>query len=408
MSTFGGFVDQTSNYSFGTALTFLPHVLGSAQPVTGPLTSWSSIARHAKLMVLFGGCNPKNMQVTKGGLRRPLQRRSAGRARARHGVEVVNDQPEPRGRAASWHAPEWINDPPGHRYRDAARAGPYAGHRTACTIQAFLARYCIGFERVRAYVMGETDGQPKDADWAAAITGVPADTIRALARRMAANRTMIYRVVVAAARRSRRAAVLGGHSAGIMPRPDRAAGRRLSASATAPPTGIAEPPLAFLAPTMEILANPLGRAIPAARISECLLASGQELRFQRTQEHLPRHQAGLLGGRQPVPPSSGHQQAARRISAAGNHHRARAVVDGDRAPCRHRAAGDHVARAQRFRRRAARPFRHRHAAGDRAGRRGAQRLRDFQRAGAPARLRERIHARPRRDGLAAPHLRSLA
>src|SRR5262249_43500685 len=54
MATFGGFIDQTSNYSFGTALTFLPHVVGSAQPVTGPLTSWSSIARHAKLMVLFG------------------------------------------------------------------------------------------------------------------------------------------------------------------------------------------------------------------------------------------------------------------------------------------------------------------------------------------------------------------
>src|SRR5262245_24210738 len=67
MSTFGGFIDQTSNYSFGTALTFLPHVVGSAQSVTGPLTSWSSIARHAKLMALFGGCNPKNMQVTKGG-----------------------------------------------------------------------------------------------------------------------------------------------------------------------------------------------------------------------------------------------------------------------------------------------------------------------------------------------------
>src|SRR5690242_7292777 len=40
LSAFGGFVDQTSNYSFGAALTFLPHVLGSAQAVTGPLTSW--------------------------------------------------------------------------------------------------------------------------------------------------------------------------------------------------------------------------------------------------------------------------------------------------------------------------------------------------------------------------------
>jgi biotin/methionine sulfoxide reductase len=67
----GGFVDQTSNYSFGTALTFLPHILGSAQAVTGPLTSWTSIARHTGLLVLFGGANPKNTQVAKGGWRGP-------------------------------------------------------------------------------------------------------------------------------------------------------------------------------------------------------------------------------------------------------------------------------------------------------------------------------------------------
>ena len=35
LAAFGGFVDQASNYSFGTALTFLPHVLGSAQAVIG-------------------------------------------------------------------------------------------------------------------------------------------------------------------------------------------------------------------------------------------------------------------------------------------------------------------------------------------------------------------------------------
>src|SRR5262249_22305073 len=30
LSAFGGFIDQDSNYSFGAALKFLPHVLGSA------------------------------------------------------------------------------------------------------------------------------------------------------------------------------------------------------------------------------------------------------------------------------------------------------------------------------------------------------------------------------------------
>src|SRR5439155_16903032 len=58
LAAFGGFVDQTSNYSFGAALTFLPHVLGSAQAVSGPLTSWSSVARQGRLVVLVGGAKP--------------------------------------------------------------------------------------------------------------------------------------------------------------------------------------------------------------------------------------------------------------------------------------------------------------------------------------------------------------
>ena len=45
----GGFVDSVMNYSFGCALAFLPHILGRPQAVIGPLTSWSSIARHGKL-----------------------------------------------------------------------------------------------------------------------------------------------------------------------------------------------------------------------------------------------------------------------------------------------------------------------------------------------------------------------
>jgi biotin/methionine sulfoxide reductase len=39
--------------------------------------------------------------------------------------------------------------------------------------------------------------------------------------------------------------------------------------------GIAEPPLAFGPPSMEVLANPLGQAIPGARIADCLLHPGE-------------------------------------------------------------------------------------------------------------------------------------
>src|SRR3546814_15418208 len=57
--------------------------------------------------------------------------------------------------------------------------------------RAFLDRYTVGFDRFRAYVTGESDGEAKSPEWAAAITAVPADPIRDLARRMAASRTMI-------------------------------------------------------------------------------------------------------------------------------------------------------------------------------------------------------------------------
>ncbi len=48
-----------------------------------------------------------------------------------------------------------------------------------------------GFDKFQAYLLGETDGTPKTAEWAADVCGVDADVLRQLARDMAKNRTMI-------------------------------------------------------------------------------------------------------------------------------------------------------------------------------------------------------------------------
>ena len=275
LSAFGGFVDQTSNYSFGAALTFLPHVLGNAQAVTGPLTSWSSIAHHAHLMVLFGGANPKNMQVVKGGCGAHSSRGWLAEL-ARAGVEVVNISPI-RDDGPELVTPEWIPIRPN---TDTAMLLALAHTLLVEGLHdgEFLARHCCGFDRIRPYLMGETDGQPKDAAWASTITGISGDTIRQLARRMAGSRTM-----VTASWSLQRAdhgeqaywaLILLAACLGQIGLPGGGFGFGYGSSG-----GIAEPPLAFRAPVMEILNNPLASAIPAARIADCLLHPGRTYDF---------------------------------------------------------------------------------------------------------------------------------
>jgi biotin/methionine sulfoxide reductase len=283
LAAFGGFVDQASNYSFGAALTFLPHILGSAQAVSGPLTSWSSIARHGRLVVLFGGANPKNTQVMKGG----CGVHTVGgwmQELGRVGVEVVNVSPiredGPEAAAATWI--------PIRPNTDTAMllAMVHTLIVEGLHDQAFLASHCTGFERVQRYVMGESDGQPKNAEWAAAICGVPADTIRSLARRMAATRSM-----VSASWSLQRAdhgeqpywaVVLLASALGQIGLPGGGFGFGYGSA-----VGIAEPSPAFGPPTMEVLGNPLKQSIPGSRIADCLLQPGEEYDYNGKKSTYP-------------------------------------------------------------------------------------------------------------------------
>ena len=327
------------NYSFGAALAFLPHILGSPQAVVGPLTSWSSIARHSRLMVLFGGANPKNTLVSKGG----CASHSTGpwiAELARAGVEVINISPI-REDGPEAVRPEWIPIRPN---TDTAvlLALTHTLVSEGLHDRAFLDKHCAGFDRLLPYLMGETDGQPKDADWAAPISGIPADTIRALARRMAATRTMI--TASWSLQRAHHgeqpywAVVLLASALGQIGLPGGGFGFGYGSGA-----GIADAPLAF-ARARDGRRQESGQCDDTRRAHFRLpAASRRAVRLQRQAQHLPRYPAGVLGGRKSVPSSSGHQQAAARLCAARHHRRARSVVDRDRAPCRHRAAGDHVA-----------------------------------------------------------------
>ena len=63
-------------------------------------------------------------------------------------------------------------------------------HERGAVDHAFLERYCTGGERFLAYVDGRADGQPKSPAWAAPLTGIPAETIVALAESLIGKRTL--------------------------------------------------------------------------------------------------------------------------------------------------------------------------------------------------------------------------
>jgi len=57
--------------------------------------------------------------------------------------------------------------------------------------QAYLDTHSVGFDKFKAYVMGDEDGVPKTPEWAAPLCKVPEWTIKALAREFAKKRTSI-------------------------------------------------------------------------------------------------------------------------------------------------------------------------------------------------------------------------
>lgn len=184
---FGGFVDQVTNYSFGAASVIVPHVVGTVMPINYP-TAWPVIARHTELMVMFGGAAAKNGQVNKSGVG---SHDIPGWLKKAHdnGTRFVSISPR-RDDAPAHIDADWLAIRPNtdmalmlglaHTLADEGLAD-----------EDFLASHATGYDRFRPYLMGETDGTPKDADWAAAVTDIDAETIRALARRMASLRTLI-------------------------------------------------------------------------------------------------------------------------------------------------------------------------------------------------------------------------
>ncbi len=179
----GGHVGQRDTYSHAAAEVLLPHVTGMTNQVfLDQMTGWTSIAEHCEVLLAFGGISTRTAQITAAGTTAHEVGAWLGRLKAR----VINISPQ----ASDYPEAEWWPIRPG---TDVALMLGLAHvllteglHDTA-----FLDRCTSGWETFRAYLTGVSDGVAKTADWAAHLTDLPAETIRTLAREIAARRTMI-------------------------------------------------------------------------------------------------------------------------------------------------------------------------------------------------------------------------
>jgi len=304
----GGFTAQQTNYSFGAAMAFLPHIVGKSESMGRPVTPVEQIVENAEIVVAFGGMPKKNWEIQSGGsgihaLRGHLE------AFARQGTKVVTVSPF-RGDEPEIPKSEYIAIKPN---TDTALILALVHVLLANDLQdkKFIATYTSGFEAFADYVLGKSDGVAKTPGWASAIAGVPARTIETLARTLAGKRSMLtatwslqravngeqpFWALIALAAALGRIGLPGqgyGFGYGSM-------NGMGDAGYRTPISGIPELP------------NPATSHIPCARVTDLLLMPGQSYRYNFETRVYPEIQLVYWAGGNPFH----HHQDLRRLSAA--------------------------------------------------------------------------------------------
>jgi biotin/methionine sulfoxide reductase len=271
----GGYVRSVNSYSSGAGSVILPHVIGPQSSVAGNNVSWAELVDESALVLAFGGMALKNNDVGSGGSSRHIGRDSLGAAHARgvefHLVGPLHDD-FPEAAEAVWH--------PIRPGTDVALMLGLAHTlaREGLHDRAFLDRFCVGWEAFEPYLLGRGDAQPKDAAWAAAICGIPADEIRALARRCAGRRTLVTcSMSLQRAEHGEQPVWMAVVLAAMLGQIGLKGGGFAYALGAVSNTG--KPPLAVPLPTLPTARNSVSDFIPVARIADLLLHPGEEFDY---------------------------------------------------------------------------------------------------------------------------------
>ena len=306
LNLFGGFTDQVYSYSNAAGHAILPHVVGHGG--YGPFSSWDGIAKHGELFVAFGGVGLKNTQVEPGGAGEHATHKWLPILKGK-GVRFVNVSPCRDDTADYLDAEWWAARPNSDVAIMLGLAHTLVEHDLHDL--PFLVKYCVGFDKFLPYLLGETDGQPKTAEWASEISEIPAEDIRRLALEMAKKNT-----VIGCAYSLQRAdhgeqtywmTITLSAMLGRIGTPGNGFGCGYGSM-----NGYGNPRLDVPAPTMIAGENPARSFIPVARIADLLLKPGEAYQFNGMDRHYPdTHLIYWCGGN----PFHHHQDLNRLVEA---------------------------------------------------------------------------------------------
>ncbi len=341
LNLLGGYTRSVNSYSLGASAVILPHVVGTHNDLMQRATAWPVIVATTQLMVCFGGIPLKNAAVENGGLSRHAVRDHL-RAAADRGIDFVLFSPV-RDDLPEFLPVEWHPVVPG---TDTAVMLGLA--HTLITEglhdRAFLDRYCVGFDRFERYVLGLDDGVAKTPEWAAQLSGIAADALRTLARRMAGSRTLLtVSWSLQRADHGEQVPWMGLTLAAMLGQIGLPGGGFGFGYGSVQRVG---------APSVRGTARAAAGAEPRRRVHSGgpdlghAAASRGDVRLRRPSADIPAYPAGVLVRRQSVPPSPGPRPPAPCARARGHDRRARSVLDVDGAARGHRAPLDDDAGAQ--------------------------------------------------------------
>lgn len=304
----GGYCRSVGNYSAGAAQVIAPHIIGSIDETNRKSPVWDSMQANTQYVVCFGGMALKNSSVSGGGnsnhnipdVLSLLQNQ---------GVEFALFSPLRRD-LPDWVKADW------YALRPASDTAVIIAMAHVLLVedlhqQAFLEKYCIGFPQYEAYLLGKSDGVEKTPEWAAAISEIPASTIRTVARKMASRRTLI--TVSQSVQRAEHgeqpiwAAIALAAMLGQIGLPGGGFSYGLGSIGN-----VGKPPVAVPLPTLSQGRNGATSFIPVARIADMLLHPGDAYPFNGQALHYPDVKFIYWAGGNPFH----HHQDLTRLKAA--------------------------------------------------------------------------------------------